>query len=278
MTFSSSNPHVTFPQGATIAFPPATKDGGTSTTKIPVALNGASGIEQTTFSIAIDAPALALPSPFTVTSTHRLNYDEAPQSSATESFESANPGWTVSGDAVALPNVTSWQLRALSPTQHVYAGPDNNGQIDGVRASLPDQQMLTSPTFHVGTGSLVIGFTHRFSFESGGFDGGIVEISTNGGATWTKIGTYNGVTNAGTNAPIGAGVPAFVNRSSGWPAFITATFNLGTTYANQDAQIRFHMGSDDSTGAPGWDIDDVTISGATTTPFTALVPEAGTCP
>ena len=278
MTFSSSNPHVTFPQGATIAFPPATKNGGTSTTKIPVALDGATGIEQTTFTIAIDAPDLALPSPYTVTSTHRLNYDEAPQSSATESFESANPGWTVSGNAVELPNVTSWQLRALSPIQHVYYGPDNNGQIDDVKASLPDQQMLTSPSFHVGTGSLVIGFTHRFSFESGNWDGGVVEISTNGGATWTKIGTYTGTTNAATNAPIGAATPAFVGRSSGWPAFITASFNLGTTYANQDAQIRFRTGSDDSTGAPGWDVDSVSISGATTTPFTALVPETGICP
>ena len=282
LTFSSSNPKVTFPQGASIAFPPATKNGGKSTANIPVALNGAVGIENTTFTIAVDAPDLALPSTFNLTSTHRLNYDEAPQSSTTETFESANPGWTVSGNAVTMPNIVPWQLRTLSATDHVFFGPDNNGQIDGVKASLPDEQILTSPSFQVGTGPLVIGFRHRFSFEAGNWDGGIVEISTNNGASWTKIGTagspYNGSTNAGTNAPIGAATPAFVGRIVGWPNFTTVSFNLGTAYANQNAQIRFHTGSDDSTGAPGWDIDDVSISGITTTPFTALVPETGTCP
>jgi hypothetical protein len=282
LTFSSSNPKVTFPQGATVAFPPATKNGGKSTAKIPVALNGAVGIENTTFTIAVDAPALALPSPFNVTSTHRLNYDEATQSSTTETFESANPGWTVSGNAATMPNIVSWQSRALSPVDHVYFGPDNNGQIDGVKASAPDEQILTSPTFTVGTGTFTIGFRHRFSFEAGNWDGGIVEISTNNGATWTKIGTagspYNGSTNAGTSAPIGAGTPAFVSRSATWPLFIPASINLGTTYANQNVQIRFRTGSDDSTGAPGWDIDDVALTGVTTMPFTALVPETGTCP
>jgi len=282
LTFSSSNPHVTFPQGATIAFPPATKNGGTSTAQIPVTLNGAVGIENTTFTIAVDAPALALPSPFTFTSTHRLNYDEAMQSSATETFESANPGWTVSGNAVAMPNIVPWQLRALSPVDHVYFGPDNNGQVDDTKASLPDQQILTSPSFQVGTGAFSIGFRHRFSFESGNWDGGVVEISTNGGGTWNKIGTagspYNGSTNAGSSTPLGAATPAFVGRSTGWPLFINSTFNLGTTYAGQTVQIRFRTGSDDSTGAPGWDIDDIALTGATTTPFTALVPETGTCP
>jgi hypothetical protein len=282
LTFSSSNPNVTFPQGATIAFPPATKNGGKSTAKIPVALNGAVGIESTTFTIAVDAPALALPSAFNVTATHRLNYDEATQSSTTETFESANPGWTVSGDAATMPNIVSWQSRALSAVDHVYFGPDNNGQTDGVKADLPDQQILTSPTFTVGTGTFTIGFRHRFSFEAGNWDGGIVEISTNNGATWTKIGTagspYNGSTNAGTSAPIGAGTPAFVSRSATWPLFIPASINLGTAYASQNVQIRFRTGADESTGAPGWDIDDVALTGITTMPFTALAPETGTCP
>src|SRR5438045_1655672 len=225
----------------------------------------------------VHAPSLPYPSPFTFTSTHRLNYDEAPQSSTTETFESANPGWTVSGNAVTMPNIVPWQLRTLSAIDHVFFGPDNNGQIDGVKASLPDEQILTSPTFQVGTGPLVIGFRHRFSFESGNWDGGVVEITTNNGGSWTKIGTYTGVTNPGTNAPIGANTPAFVGRIAGWPNFTTVSFNLGTAYANQNAQIRFRTGSDDSTGAPGWDIDDVTLSGVTTTPFTALVPETGTC-
>jgi hypothetical protein len=36
-------------------------------------------------------------------------------------------------------------------------------------------------------------------------------------------------------------------------------------------QIRFRIGADEGTGAPGWDIDDIAITGITNTPFTSLV-------
>jgi hypothetical protein len=41
--------------------------------------------------------------------------------------------------------------------------------------------------------------------------------------------------------------------------------------------VRFRIGADSSTGAPGWDIDDIAFTGLTNTPFTALVPNAGVC-
>ncbi len=279
LTLTSSNPHVTFPQGNVVDFPPLQKY-GESTGSIHVAVSGAVGLESTDFNIAIDAPELGLSSPLNVTSTHRVNYDESPATSATESVEAANHGWTISGDATTSPNVNAWQRRALSPTQHVFWGPDNNGQTDGEKADLPDEQALTSPTMHVGTGPLVITFRHRFSFEATGWDGGVVEISTNGGASWTDIGTgaYNGKTNGVTTAPIGVNHPAFVNRMVSWPNFAGVTLSLGTAYANQDVKIRFRIGADESAGAPGWDIDDINVSGITDTPFTSLVPEASACP
>jgi hypothetical protein len=278
LTITSSNPHVTFPRGNLLAFPPVQKF-DVSTGSIPVALNGAVGMESTDFDISISAPELGLPSGLNVVSTHRLNYDEMPAASATETVESANPNWTIGGDPITSPNIAAWQRRALSPTQHVWWGPDNNGQTDGVKAGLPDEQILTSPTMHVGAGPLVISFSHRFSFEATGWDGGVIELSADGGATWTDIGTgaYNGATNAATSSPIGASRPAFVNRMVGWPNFANVNLNLGTTFANQDVKIRFRIGADDSTGAPGWDIDDIAVSGITNTPFTALVPNAGSC-
>jgi hypothetical protein len=41
--------------------------------------------------------------------------------------------------------------------------------------------------------------------------------------------------------------------------------------------VRFRIGADESTGAPGWDIDDIAFTGITNTPFTALVPDPGVC-
>jgi hypothetical protein len=188
-------------------------------------------------------------------------------------------GWTVQGDPTTAPNIAAWQRRALSPTRHVFWGPDNNGQTDGERADLPDEQMLVSPVLHVGASPLTISFSHRFSFESGGWDGGLVELSNDGGATWTDIGVpaYNGLTNAVTSAPIGAGRRAFVNRMVGWPNFAPVSLNLGTAFANQDVRIRFRIGADESTGAPGWDVDDIAVGGLTNTPFTALVGQSTVC-
>ena len=132
---------------------------------------------------------------------------------------------------------------------------------------------------HVGTGPLSISFQHRFSFEATGWDGGVIEISTNGGSSWVDIGTtaYNGKTNAFTDTPIGRNRPAFVNRIAGWPNFANVTLNLGAAYANQDVMIRFRIGADEEVGAPGWDIDNVAVTGITNTPFTALVPETTVC-
>jgi hypothetical protein len=242
-------------------------------------VNGAAGVESTDFQISVLVPELELP-PFNVTATHRVNYDDAPGVTATETVESTNPGWTMNGSPVALPNITSWQRRTLSGTRHVWWGPDNNGQIDGQKESLPDEQNLVSPIMHVGTAPLSISFQHRFSFENAGWDGGVIEISTDNGATWTDIGTavYNGSTNATTSAPIGRNRPAFVNRIVGWPNFAPVTVNVGTTYANQDVRIRFRIGADESTGAPGWDIDDIAVNGITNLPFAALVASQQACP
>ncbi|MGZ5472738.1 MAG: hypothetical protein ACXW31_02520 [Thermoanaerobaculia bacterium] len=277
LTVTSTNPNVSFPQGNVLAFPPVQKN-DQSTGSIRVAVNGASGIEAADFQIAIESPELGVPA-FNVVSIHRVNYDEQLAASAAESVEGGAQGWSIAGDPTTVPNIDRWQRRALSPTQHVWWGPDNNGQRDGQKLDLPDEQSLVSPTMSVGAGPLTISFQHRFAFEGGNWDGGVVEISTDGGSTWSDIGTgaYNGVTNAVTSAPIGASRPAFVSRNVGWPGFVNATLNLGVTYANQDVKIRFRIGADESTGSPGWDIDDITVTGITNTPFTALVPETAAC-
>jgi hypothetical protein len=279
LNVTSSNPNVTFPQGNVLAFPPVQKD-GESTGSIRVAVNGAAGVESTEFTIAIQSPELGTPTPFNVTSSFRVNYDEQAAVSATETLEALTQGgWTISGDAANNPNIASWQRRAISDVIHHWYGPNNNGQEDDTKPSLPDEQILTSPVLNVGAGPLSISFSHRFSFEAGGWDAGVIELSNNGGATWVDIGvgSYNGATNASTSAPIGANRPAYVNRSAGWPSFVNVTRNLGTTYANQNVQIRFRIGADESTGAPGWDIDNIAITGITNTPFTGLVGETTAC-
>jgi large repetitive protein len=281
LTFTSDNPHVTFPNGNKINVPPMNK-GAAGSASIAVALAGAVGIENVTFSVAINAPELALSTPYSVTTSYRVNYDEAANASATETFEESTPAWTIVGDPTIVPNVYSWQRRALTFNDHVAYGPDNNGQEDDTKGSLPDEQTLVSPVLSVGAGSLGISFRHRFNFENGGWDGGVIELSNDNGVSWVDIGTgkYNGTTNAATDSPLGINHPAFVNRMSIpvlWPAFTNVTLNPVAGYSNQNVLVRFRTGADSSTGAPGWDIDDIAVTGLTNTPFTALVPNAGVC-
>ncbi len=275
---TSTNPNVSFPLGNEITMPPL-PPGATGFGVLRVALNGASGLEVANLKLSITATEHGNIE-FNTYAIHRVNYDEQLAASATETFEGAATGWTVSGDPVASPNVDAWQRRVLSPTQHVWWGPDNNGQTDGVKADLPDEQILTSPSMAVGASPLTITLVHRFAFEAGNWDAGVIEISNNGGASWTDIGTsaYNGSTNVSTSAPIGANRPAFVVRNTGWPAFSTSILNLGTTYMGQNVIIRLHVGSDESTGAPGWEVDSIAVAGLTNTPFTTLVGEPSSCP
>ena len=277
MTVTADNPHVTFPDGNVASFPPLQKNDLT-TGSIRVALDGAVGMESVKFTAAFQSSELSLPTPLTLHSYQRVNYDAVPRSSTVDTVELANSDWTVAGNPVVAPTNFSWQRHQLSPTQTVWFAPDNDGRFDGVHSG-PDTQTLTSPVMHVGSDPLVITFTHRFSFESGGWDGGLLEITTDGGQTWTDVSTtpYNGTSNAATLSPRFAGRRAFVNRSTGWPNFITSTFNGGTAFAGKEVQIRFRVASDEAAGAPGWDIDNISISGLTDAPFTGAQAQATAC-
>ena len=284
LTVTSTNPHVTFPFGNTVKFPPLQK-AGDSTGSIRVALNGATGLEAAEFQISIVAPELELPSGLNVTATHRVNYDDVPGSSATETVESLNHGWTIAGDAEALPNIASWQRRALSSIQHVWFGPDNNGQIDGRKASLPDEQM------HRVAGAA----SRRRSAHDRVRTSIRVRVQPSR-APGTAASSKSAPTAAGAGAPSVVRRPSITDkptrsralrlapvgrRSStatpGGQTSRTASLNLGTTYANQQVRIRFRIGADESTGYPGWDIDNIAIGGLANTPFASLVGQTSVC-
>lgn len=101
-------------------------------------------------------------------------------------------------------------------------------------------------------------FRHLFETEAD-FDGGVVELSTNGGLSWIDLGgqmTRNGYNNfvpAANNLLINGF--AFGGSSNGW---IETVVNLGL-FANQTVKLRYRLSSDVATGGQGWWIDDVII-------------------
>jgi bacillopeptidase F (M6 metalloprotease family) len=117
-----------------------------------------------------------------------------------------------------------------------------------------------------GQDPVVLRFWNSQSFESTGtgtcWDGGIVEISTNGGTTWTQIlganlltDPYDGPIESGSSNPL-AGLSAWCGDPQ---AYLRSIVDL-TAWAGQTVKLRFRLGSDVSVGrADGWNLDDVAV-------------------
>ena len=95
-------------------------------------------------------------------------------------------------------------------------------------------------------------------------DGGVVEISINGGADWEDVGADNFIENgydseleSGSGNPL-SGRPAF-NGTNG-SEFIRSVVDL-TAYAGETVLIRFRFGSNDSNAREGWYVDDISLMG-----------------
>lgn len=126
-------------------------------------------------------------------------------------------------------------------------------------------RVLVSPEFSV-TASSTLSFWHTFAFEGSVaqcFDAGTLEITTNGGMTWTVVpdaaftaGGFNGTVNNCCSNPI-AGKRAWCAGSIG--AMTQVTVNL-SSFASQTARLRWREGDDSSAQATGWFVDTVNLA------------------
>ncbi len=121
---------------------------------------------------------------------------------------------------------------------------------------------LESPSFTLGeSGELTlwhwIEAEASSSYPTQAYDGGLVEISVEGGP-WTQIVPEGGYTHtiraSSQPGPFPAGTPIF----SGAITWNEVTFDL-SAYENVEARVRFRFGSDGNTGREGWYIDDVLV-------------------
>ncbi len=146
--------------------------------------------------------------------------------------------------------LNSWQLQNAAANSGNFswfaADPDNaSNQI------LQFANSITVPA------NAELRFFHKYDTESG-FDGGRVEISTDG-LVWYDLGPQmiqNGYTDfiPAANNPLINGT-AFGGSSNGW---IETAIDL-SIFSGQTVDIRFRFSSDVATSGDGWYIDDVTI-------------------
>ena len=122
-----------------------------------------------------------------------------------------------------------------------------------------DDSGLVTPTVFLGDGTNLI-FWHWMAAELDygdyAWDGGIVEISQDGGVTWTQIapeGGYPYKITENDDSPFEPDTPCY----SGYVDWEQETFDL-SAYSGQ-ARFRFRFGTDGYVEEEGWYIDDVQV-------------------
>ncbi|MDY7227454.1 myxosortase-dependent M36 family metallopeptidase [Hyalangium rubrum] len=275
MTLSSNDPDVSFPSGATVALP-ASEPLQLVSVELPVKLSGAATQRNISLTVAYRDEEQVVPGDQTHTVVVRVNTDEIPASSTLETVEAAGHPWLLVGSTA--PGILPWKRQANADnTGWFFYGPDNG------RAA---EILLVSPPLQVAsTGDFRFTFQHRYDFELGDdgvyYDGGVIELSEDNGSTWVELNgavrpSYNALISTGGNNPI-EGKQAYGGQSAGYPAFSSASVELGTLYAGKTVLIRFRIGTDLGVGAPGWEVDDLQFEGIVNTPFATVLAHRGQC-
>lgn len=169
-----------------------------------------------------------------------------------DNLESGSANWA-SG---ATTGTNRWSLGSLygdfahSGSGFLYA--------DDYPAAATDSFIRMSNAVTVPASGKLI-FHHAYAFESG-YDGGVLEYSTNGGSSWTDASAlieFNGYDAALSNSygnPLG-GRQAFTDISHG---YISTRLNL-SSLSGQNVIFRWRMGLDSGGYAWGWWLDDVQL-------------------
>jgi len=275
VTVTADSPAVKLANGGQQSFPVMGLF-ETATVDVPVSLAGAAPGSLIRFTIAYRDAQGAVAGDKTATLVAKVEQDELPGASAVESVDARYLPWEMTsalGDASFRVNQSPTLERAFL------------GEAVGRVADFA----LVSPELQVGQGALSFSFRHRYSFETSGgeyFDGGVIELSEDGGQRWTDIGesiVLNGYT--GVLTPYEGNVNPLVGRRAFRGAsfafsqnqWVTTNVNLGTRYAGKTVHIRFRIGTDEAVGTAGWFIDSIGFTGLARTPFTVLTDEQGLC-
>ncbi|MET0594902.1 MAG: M36 family metallopeptidase, partial [Polyangiaceae bacterium] len=220
-----------------------------------------------------------------------VNFDEAKGSSKTDDVESLLPPvWTMEhSDPMSKEEV--WTREGDPMAGHVWHG--------AALAAAGSEALVSPPLTVSATENLTIGFKHAYAFEVGtspigggmaNFDGAVLEIMEGSGdastGTWVDVSTYadpmypvtifTGAPSIPDGNPL-AGKKAWGGRSPMYPALVPFSIDLGTKLAGKTIRVRFRIGTDDGTGAAGWNIDDIAFGGITNSPFSKIADNSGVC-
>ncbi len=169
-------------------------------------------------------------------------------------FESGAAGWLDASSGSYHWALTT--VAAHSPTHSFFAADV---------ATVSDQRLVTAAVdLPASADGLTFNFWTKFNFEGSTtscYDGGVLEISTNGGSTWSQLPSsvmftlpYTGTIYSSYSNPLGS-MPGWCGAQADW---VRSVVDLAA-YAGQTVQLRFRLGSDFSVDEDGWYVDDASV-------------------
>jgi hypothetical protein len=173
-------------------------------------------------------------------------------------FEDGAQGW-VSG---TNQGANTWTLSSANPfagTQHWHV--DDQG--------VTTDTFLTSPVMEIPAGltNLTFRFWNYQHFETppvpNCWDGGLLEVSTNGGGTFVEVPTVDMLTDP-YDGPLQDASNPLQGRQAwcGAPQpYTDSRVDISDLAGESNVMFRFRVATDVTAGAPGWDIDNVTVQG-----------------
>jgi Zn-dependent metalloprotease len=225
-----------------------------------------------------------------------------------EDFEGDTSAWDTSDFEVAFTGGIHqpWTFsRDLPPgnlpagdTRAAFGPAPDKGVCNGAAGDFSSVDYLTSPDITVGSAG-DIADTGRLSFDHSveteiGFDGGTVQVTKDGGTTWTTVPAsayeFNPPSTLASDAqgstnPL-QGEPGFTGTDGGktqsdWGTSIIDLADPALGVANGDTiKVRFAIGRDGCGGVVGWYVDNVKVGACKTlvapTVTAAHVPEPST--
>lgn len=145
-----------------------------------------------------------------------------PTLALSDTYEGGTANWTFTG---------TWGLTTSSSHSATHSLTDSPAGSYGNSINTSAQLIGARPMSRVR-------FWHKYATEAN-FDYANVQVSGNGGTSWTTVASYNGTLSTWTQVSIDLGA-----------------------YVGQNLLLRFQLTSDSNTTADGWYIDDLEIEGA----------------
>ncbi|GEM_PF-1067543 len=190
--------------------------------------------------------------------------DEAHTNAATDWFDDVE-----AYSAIADAENAGWAHGMAKGTDDWAVSSDDNHTSGGTRSfasedvnTITDKWLITPPIDVTGSSELI--FWHQYAFEEGSgstaFDGGVLEISTDG-STWSDLGDH--ITTGDYTHTISSNYSNPLAGREAWSgdqnSFTEVKVDL-SGYSGHAVRIRWRMGCDSSTGDGTWNIDDIKVT------------------